>query len=109
MGEKRREEMAELAAELRTVRDELAHARQERAGLLKDLEALQARLIKLELENTASSTDARKLANEEFLDRQRREQAQVARLRKLARPFQSLPGFDAVERAARRARAKRRS
>lgn len=109
MSDERRDEVAHLAAELRGVRDELAQARQDRAALLKDLAALQRRLVELEQEAGVQGHDPKGLANAEFLDRQRREQAQVARLRKLAKPFQSLPGFDAIERAARRARAKRRS
>lgn len=109
MSDARSDELQSLAAQLRGVRDELAQARQERAALLKDLAALQERCIALEIEAPPAGREPRQLANDEFLARLRREQAHVARLRKLTKPFQGLPGFGAVERAARRARAKRRS
>ena len=108
MSEERRDELAELAAELRATRDELATARHERTSLLRDLEALQSRLVEVERQAAVGVAPDRRLANQEFLARQGREAAQVARLRKLAKPFQGLPGFDALERAARRARARRR-
>jgi hypothetical protein len=109
MTEPQRDELASLAAELRVARDELAAARHERAQLIRDLEALQARLVEVERQMGHGAPPDRAVANDEFLDRQRREQVQVARLRRLARPFRGLPGFDAVERTARRVRARRRS
>jgi len=109
MSEKSQDELAALAAELRATRDELAAAHHERTSLLRDLEALQARFVEIERQGGRGASPERQVANDEFLARQRREAAQVARLRKLAKPLQGLPGFGALERAARRARARRRS
>ena len=95
-----------LRRELRLSLDALEIAREEARAARRDLAAMQARLADVEHRARLGYVASRQVANVEFQERQRKEIARHQLLLRVARPLRRWRFFPALERTARRVRAR---